>query len=100
MGNTDSSTTASLGTAAKVFLWLAGMLGAVNLFEFFSRGWLIDDVLMGAGFLLIAYGTLRNDFGRPRNAAGEPVPVDPGGRLASVLGIGLVVAALIVEAGR
>ena len=43
-------------------------------------------------FVLIAYGTWCNDFGRPRNAAGEPVPVDPGGRLASVLGIGLVVA--------
>lgn len=94
------STTASLGTAAKIFLWLAGILGAVNLFEFLFSGWLLDDLLMGAGFLLIAYGTLRNDFGRPRNSAGEPVAVDPGGRLASVVGIGLVVAALIVEAGR
>ena len=100
MGTTDTSTTVSLGMAAKVFLWLAGILGAINLFAFFFKGWLVDDLLMGAGFLLIAYGTLRNDFGKPRNAAGEPVAIDPGGRLASVLGIGLVVAALIVEAGR
>lgn len=94
------STTASLGMGAKVFLWLAGLLGAINLGDFVFQGWAINDLLMGAGFGLIAYGTFRNDFGRPRNAVGEPVAVDAGGRLASVLGIGLVVAALIVEAGR
>ena len=100
MGNTDTSQTASLGMAAKVFLWLAGILGAIKLVDFFFYGWATDDLLKGIGFGLIAYGTWRNDFGRPRNAVGERIPVDAGGRLASVLGIGLVVAALIVEAGR
>lgn len=94
------STPTSLGMAAKIFLWVAGILGAFTLVEFFFHGRAVDDPLKGVGFLLIAYGTYRNDFGLPRDAAGELLPVDAGGRLASVLGIGLVAAALIIEAGR
>lgn len=90
-------TTAVLGIGAKIFLWLAGLLGAINLIEFVIHGWATVDLLMGAGFVLIAYGTLRNDFGRPRNAAGERIAADPGGRLASVVGIGLVLAGLVME---
>ncbi|MGQ4582076.1 hypothetical protein [Lysobacter sp. F60174L2] len=100
MGDDMHSENASLGMAAKIFLWVAGILGVVTLGDFFFYGRATDDLLKGVGFLAIAYGTYRNDLGRPRNAAGEPLPVDAGGRLASVLGIGLVAAALIIEAGR
>ena len=90
-------TTAVLGMGAKIFLWLAGLLGAINLIEFVFYGWAMVDLLLGAGFVLIAYGTLRNEFGRPRNAAGERIAADAGGRLASVAGIVLVVAGLVLE---
>lgn len=86
-----------LGTGAKVFVWIAGILAAVNLAHFFAYGWQLDELLTGIGLGLIAYGTWRNDFGTPRNPAGEPVPVDRRARLASLLGIGLVLAGLVLE---
>lgn len=97
MGNTDPSTTASLGLGEKIFLWLAGILGAINLVDFVFYGWGLHDLLTGAGLLLIAYGTWRNGFGRRRDAAGEPLPVDAGGRWASLLGMALVIAGILME---
>ena len=96
MGNTGTSTT-SLGMGEKIFLWLAGILGAINLVDFVFDGWALHDLLTGAGLLLIAYGTWRNGFGRRHNAAGEPLPVDAGGRWASLLGMGLVLAGILME---
>lgn len=95
---TDPSPTRALGTGAKVFVWVAGILAAVNLADFVAGGWEMDELLTGLGLGLIAYGTWRNDFGTPRDAAGEPVPVDATGRWASLLGIGLVLAGLVLEA--
>ena len=54
------ATSTSLGMGAKIFLWVAGILGAFTLVEFFFHGWAIDDLLKGLGFVLIAYGTWRN----------------------------------------
>lgn len=89
--------TRALGTGAKIFVWVAGILAAVNLADFVTGGWALDELLTGLGLALIAYGTWRNDFGTPRDAAGEPVPVDATARWASLLGIGLVLAGLVLE---
>jgi hypothetical protein len=93
----DPSTTATLGTGARIFVWVAAILGALNLVDFVFYGWGLHDLLTGAGLLLIAYGTWRNGFGRPQNAAGEPLPVDAGGRIASLLGMALVIAGILLE---
>ncbi|CAG4967598.1 MAG: hypothetical protein LOX98_02500 [Lysobacter sp.] len=94
MGTTPP--TRALGIGAKIFVWLAGILAAVNIGRFFTTGQ-TDDLLTGIGLALIAYGTWRNDFGRPRDAAGEPLPVDRRARMAALLGIGLVLAGLVLE---
>lgn len=87
------------GTGAKVLFWLMVMLAGLNLFRFFFTGWALDDLLIGIGFASAAYGALLNGIGRPVDADGEPVPLDPRGRVATLAGLALVVAGLIVEAG-
>ena len=62
-------------------------------------GWAVDDLLAGAGFALIAYGASINGFGRPVDANGEALPVDRRGRVATLAGMALVVAGLVLEAG-
>lgn len=89
----------SHGMGAKVFFWLAVILGALNLFRFFFAGWAMDDLLIGLGFGLVAYGASLNGFGRPVDADGEPVAVDARGRLATLAGMALVVVGLMLEAG-
>ena len=86
-------------TGAKVFFWLAVILAGLNLFRFVFSGWAADDLFAGAGFALIAYGATRNGFGRPVDADGEPLPVDPRGRMATLGGMALVVVGLVLEAG-
>lgn len=86
------------GTGAKVLFWLMVILAGLNLFRFFS-GWALDDLLIGIGFASAAYGASLNGLGRPVDAEGEPLPLDPRGRVATLAGLALVVAGLIVEAG-
>ena len=90
---------ASHSTAARVFFWLAVILAGLNLFRFFFSGWALDDLFAGAGFVLIAYGATRNGFGRPVDEDGEPLPVDPRARIATLAGMALVVVGLVLEAG-
>ncbi|MCE7032375.1 hypothetical protein LY625_07025 [Lysobacter sp. GX 14042] len=86
-------------TGAKVFFWLAVILAGLNLFRFVFSGWALDDLLAGAGFALIAYGATRNGFGRPVDGEGQPLPVDPHARIATLAGMALVVVGLVLEAG-
>src|SRR5690606_7480148 len=46
-GGDMGATGTSLGMGAKIFLWVAGILGAFTLVEFFFYGWAIDDLLKG-----------------------------------------------------
>lgn len=87
------------GMAGRIFFWVAVILAVMNLFRFVVDGWALDDLLFAVGFAHIAFGASLNGFGRPVDADGEPLPVDRRGRIATLAGMALVVAALVLEAG-
>jgi hypothetical protein len=84
-----------LSTGAKIFVWVAIVIGTLRMLDFVFYGQAIRDLLAAIGFALMAYGVLKNGL---RPAIGDrAAAVDIAGRYATNIGALLIVAAFVLQ---
>ena len=93
----NSVTNAPISAGAKIFMWLAAVVGAYQMIDFIFYGQEIRNLLASIGFALMAYGVRKNGFGQARPASGSPVAVDVVGRYATNVGTLLVLASFVLR---
>jgi hypothetical protein len=80
-----------LSKSAKFVAASFALIGLIRLAHFILSGHILPDVLAGIGFMLMAFGVMKNGFvTEERNM---------GGRYASLAGAVLLIASVIVPAG-
>jgi hypothetical protein len=93
----NSVTKAPISTGAKIFVWVAAVVGTLHIIDFIFYGQEIRNLLTGLGFALMAYGVHKNGFGHIRAVADRPVTDDIGGRYATNIGALLVLVSVALR---
>ncbi len=81
-----------ISNSAKLVLILFVVFGAIRIVDFIFYGQQTRDLLAGIGFSLMAFGVYKNGFGK--------TAPDANGRYASIVGAGLVLAAIVMRFWR
>ena len=90
-------TKAPISKSAKIFIWIAIVIGTIHITDFIFYGQEVRNLLAGIGFALMAFGIHRNGFGHARAVADHRVAVDVGGRYATLVGTLLVLASIVLR---
>jgi hypothetical protein len=93
---TDQRTRKPLTTGAKVFLVVAIILCVVNLIDFAFYEHRLTDLVIAAGFALMAYGTYKNGNRSRPDHEGDPT-FDKNAQYATGAGVILVLGSFVAR---